>query len=363
MKTIASMSSLLALLLTAAAASAAPEQKGPPPAPVQVETAVSTNLAPTASASGTVFSRNDAQLSAETAGRLTWVAEIGSRVGKDDVVARIDDTATRLQRDAAKAQVQRAEAQLKYLDRELVRLQSLAKENNAAISALEQTESQRDVARADLAAASASLAELQDRLDKARIRAPFDGIVTSREKNVGERLQVGEVVTRIVDPDSLEVITRAPLTSGTHVQTGDSIQLIAGDRLSTGKVRTVVPFGDARNHLIELRIEVPAGEWTVGESLRVAVPIASSESVIAVPRDALVLRREGVHVFRVDDNGKAEQVSVKPGAGSGELVAVTGNLEAGDKVIVRGAERLRSGQQVRILDEEATAKSRSSNSN
>lgn len=334
------------------AGQAAEERRGPPPAPVKVEAAIMTELAPTASASGTVYSRNDAQLAAEGSGRLTWVADVGTRVAAGEVLARIDDTSVRLQRDAASAQVQRAQAQLKFLERELKRLQALAKQNNAAISALEQTESQRDVARADLAAARANLAELQDQLGKMSLKAPFDGVVTARNKNVGERVQTGEVITRVVDPDQLEVIARAPLRSGTFVAEGDSIELRIGEEIRSGTVRTVVPFGDARNHLIEMRIDVAADEWTIGQALRVAVPIAEPESVLAIPRDALVLRREGAYLFRVGSDDTAEQVYVSLGAGAGKFVAVSGALEAGDRVIVRGAERLRPGQPVRILDED-----------
>ncbi|MDX1443780.1 MAG: efflux RND transporter periplasmic adaptor subunit [Gammaproteobacteria bacterium] len=358
----------LLLLLTASIASeqeaiGAEAPQGPPPAPVRVATAVSTDLAPTASASGTVYSRNDAQLAAEATGRLTWVADVGARLASGEPVARIDDTQLRLQRDAARAQVQRAEAQLKFLERELKRLTSLADQNNAAISAKEQTESQRDVARADLAAARANLAELEDRLSKTRLTAPFDGIVTAREKNIGERVQLGEIIVRLVDPNDLEVIARAPLSSGRHVNEGDTIALTTGEERRTGTVRSIVPFGDARNHLIELRIDVPANEWTVGEALRVAVPMASPERVIAVPRDALVLRREGAHVYRVDENGSAEQVSVLTGAGAGDLVAVEGGIEAGDRVVIRGGERLRPGQPVRILDDDSNAANANANAN
>ena len=343
--------SLLVSALLPAAVQAGPQQ-GPPPAPVRVDLVVQTDLAPTASATGTVFSRNEADLSAEATGRLTWVADVGTRMQQGDVIARIDNTSVRLQRDAAAAQVQRAQAQVTYLEKETVRLNELAANNNAAQSALEQTTSNRDVARADLAAARANLAELEDRLRKTELLAPFNGVVTSRSSNIGERVQNGDTIVRLVDPDNLEVIARAPLTASTHVREGDSILLRNGDKQEQGIVRTVVPFGDARNHLIELRIDIDATRWTVGEALRVAVPIADARTVIAVPRDSLVLRREGAHVFRVTDAGNAEQVNVIAGAGSGNLVAVEGDLQAGDLVIVRGAERLRPGQPVSILNPE-----------
>jgi multidrug efflux pump subunit AcrA (membrane-fusion protein) len=102
--------------------------------------------------------------------------------------------------------------------------------------------------------------------------------------------------------------------------------------------------------MFELRLDIQAAPWRIGENVRLSVPSAMPSQVLEVPRDALVLRREGATVFRIDENGVAEQVEVIPGLGAGDLVAVTGRLVAGDRVVVRGAERLRAGQQVNILN-------------
>ena len=118
-----------------------------------------------------------------------------------------------------------------------------------------------------------------------------------------------------------------------------------------GTVRTMVPFGDGRSHMFELRIDISPVPWRVGESVRLAVPTAEPVEVLAVPRDALVLRRDGATVFRITEDGTAERVPVQPGLGDGMLIGVTGGLNRGDRVVVRGAERLRPGQPVRILDD------------
>jgi multidrug efflux pump subunit AcrA (membrane-fusion protein) len=70
-----------------------------------------------------------------------------------------------------------------------------------------------------------------------------------------------------------------------------------------------------------------------------------------VPRDALVLRRDGVSIFRVDGNNLAEQVSVTTGIAEGDYIEVSGGIMPGDRVIIRGSERLRSGQAVKISEE------------
>ena len=69
-----------------------------------------------------------------------------------------------------------------------------------------------------------------------------------------------------------------------------------------------------------------------------------------VPRDAMVLRPDGISVFVVDADQKAQQITVTTGIGAGELIEVFGNLKSGDNVIVRGNERIRPGQSVAIME-------------
>jgi hypothetical protein len=83
-------------------------------------------------------------------------------------------------------------------------------------------------------------------------------------------------------------------------------------------------------------------------TLRVAVPMDEVREVLAVPRDALVLRPEGVTVFVVDSNNQAQQVQVRTGVGAGDQIEVSGAISAGDTVVIRGNERLRPGQAVTV---------------
>jgi multidrug efflux pump subunit AcrA (membrane-fusion protein) len=79
------------------------------------------------------------------------------------------------------------------------------------------------------------------------------------------------------------------------------------------------------------------------------LPSDKERAAIAVPRDALVLRNDGTYVFRVNEEGKAERLSVKTGESQGELVEeLSGALAAGDLLVTRGAERLEPGQRVMI---------------
>jgi RND family efflux transporter MFP subunit len=192
-------------------------------------------------------------------------------------------------------------------------------------------------------------------LARTRIVAPFPGIVTERILSTGEHVTAGDPVVRLVQPDDLEVVARAPLASIDYIAEGTELVVIGDRYRGAGPVRTLVPFRDGRSHLFEVRVALAPTPWRVGESVRLVVPSAEPIEVLAVPRDALVLRREGTSVFRILDDDTAERVSVTTGLGSGGLIQITGGIAAGDRVVIRGAERLRPGQKVSILADAPTA--------
>jgi len=320
------------------------------PALVKVSVASVKDMASEILVPGTVVSRNDARLSAEVDGRLTSVADVGTVFASGEVVAEIESTALRLQMAELEAEVTRAEARLRFLDSEEKRFEKLAQSNLAAITQLEQTQSDRDVARGDLEVAKARLEQTADRLARTRIRAPFDGVVVERLMTTGERAVEGSNVVRLVDQQNLEVVARAPLEYFAFVRPGQSLSIRAGGDPAQAEVRTVVAVGDENTHQFELRLDLVDAHFPVGQTLRVAVPTSDKREVLTVPRDALVLRPEGHSVFVVDANNQAQQVTVTVGTGQGDDIEVLGGLSAGDRVVIRGNERLQPGQAVTILD-------------
>ena len=320
------------------------------PALVKVAVASFKDMAPVTLVPGTVVSRNDARLSAEVPGRLTSVSDVGTLVTKGEPVADIEDTSLRLQNAELQAQLIRAEARLRFLESEEQRFKKLAESNLAAITQLEQTQSDRDVARGDLAVARARLQQNEDQLTRTRILAPYDGVIVERLMTPGERVDEGSNVVRLVDQGNLEVIARAPLEYFSFVERNQILDLRAGSQSVFGIVRTVVAVGDENTHQFELRLDLEGNPFPVGQTLRVSIPTSDSREVLTVPRDALVLRPEGQSVFVVDANNQAQQVQVTVGVGQGDDIEVFGAVSAGDRVIIRGNERLQPGQDVSIMD-------------
>lgn len=340
---------LLAILILPLTSSLALAQGGMPPANVRVATAGLQLLAPVTQVPGTVVSRDDARLSAEVSGRLLDVADVGTVAKQGDVIARIEDTSLKLRKDELQAEVERAQARLKFLENEEGRYVKLAASNLAALTKLEETRSDRDVASGDLRIAESRLAQVDDQLSRTQIKAPFSGIVVERLMMPGERVDVGVHVVRMVDQQSLEIVARAPLEYFSYLQPGTELEVRAGEVNSLGKVRTVVAVGSENTHQFELRLDIASNQFPVGKTLRVAVPTSNAREALVVPRDALVLRPDGITIFLIDPDNVARQVVVTTGIGTNDKIEVVGDVHAGDTVVIRGNERLRAGQTVAIL--------------
>ncbi|MGB0515184.1 MAG: efflux RND transporter periplasmic adaptor subunit, partial [Wenzhouxiangellaceae bacterium] len=320
-------------------------------APVEIEQARVITMAPTMQVAGTVLSRSDALLSAEVEGRLLEVAEVGQRFAEGDVLARVEDTALRLRAEELEAEIGSVEARLRFLEAELARYQSLAQSNLASQTQIEQTRADRDVALGNLRVARSRLAQVQDQIDRTRVRAPFDGIVAQRLVEAGERVGTGTEVLRAYNPDNLEVVARAPLSFYRYVQPGDELAVRVNEEVIAAPLRTLVSQGTETVHVFELRLDMNQ-RLPVGQTVRVTIPTADVREVLAVPRDALVLRGDGASVYIVDEENTARQIRVAVGIGSENLIEVKGPIQPGDRVVIRGNERLRAGQSVQVITRE-----------
>jgi RND family efflux transporter MFP subunit len=339
------MKPLHVLTSLAVLAGAVQAADAPPPVPVVVTTARAEKLAASLSATGTVVSRNDARISAEVPGTLAWIAEPGTVVKRGELLARIDTERLALTLRDNEAALRRLEAQLTLLTTQRTRLQTLG--NVVSQSQFDEAQSRERMAEQDVE--QARVARDRARLDLARaaVRAPFAGIVAERLQQSGEYVAGGAPLLRLVNDRELEVVARAPLGTADRVIAGSAVNLVDGERLAAGKVRAVIPVGDDRSRMVELRIALTS-PWRVGTPVRVEIAPDNVRPVVTVPRDAVILRQGASYVMRVRPDNTAERVAVNLGPGRENHVQIDGSLRAGDRVIIRGAERLEPGQAVKV---------------
>lgn len=321
-----------------------------PPARVEVAAAEMQDLAPLVDVSGTVVSLNDSRIASEVEGVLTWLADVGAAVDAGDTIARIDPQLIRISVTRAEANLAGLETDLQYRQRQLERMRELAEKNNASKTLLDEASAQRDQAKHLLADASAALERAQADLQRTTIRAPFSGHVTARLASVGEYLGVGEDVIRLVDTHQIEIALPASIGLSSYIKPGMRVAVRNGQVEREHPVRTIVPVGDAVSRMVEVRLSAGDSEWLVGTPVQVRVPSGEAVSTVAVPRDALVERGGQTFLYRIAEDNTAEQLVVEPTAVVGLWVGIADGVAAGDRVIVRGAERLQPGQAVEIIE-------------
>lgn len=324
----------------------------PPAKPVQVETVQKTLFSPTVDIVGTIYSRNNVKLTAGVSGRVDWVVEPGTFVSQGDEVAKFDQLPLKLQQAEQQAVIKRANINLKYLERELARLKELRQTNSASVFQYDQTQSQFDLAHADLEIAQLKLQQVEDQLDRTIVRAPFDGVITERLREAGGDVNRSEVLVHMLDTENLEGRVFVPVKYLPFLRLAKSIKVSANNYSVDAQIKAIIPAADMRSQSFELRVSLPNETnsiWTAGQLIKATMPVQAPQESLTVHRDALILRSEGTFVVVIDKDNKAHRQQVIVGEGLNDWVSISSDaLQEGDRVATRGAERLVEGQTVTI---------------
>jgi RND family efflux transporter MFP subunit len=350
---------------------------------VAVETAAVTSAYPSQAltvlnATGYVVAQRKAAVASKATGRLEWLGVMeGSRVKQGEVIARLESRdvgASREQAAAsvkvAAANVEQAQAELREAERNVARSRELAEKRYISESALDTAVARFDKARAGLRSNEAALGVAQANLkaaevsfDQTLIRAPFDGVVLTKNANVGDNITPfssavdtkGAVVT-MADMTTLEVEADVAESSLGKIRVGQpcEIQLDAvPDTRFPGVVNRIVPTVDRAKATVLVKVKfVERDERVLPDmSAKVAflereVPAADRKPVTAVPKQAVVERDGTKAVFALRD-GRAVRTPVTTGRALGDLVEVSG-IAAGEKVVVKPLDKLADGARVKV---------------
>lgn len=339
----------LAVLLAAApvAISAAPL------AAVQTAEVEQRAVAPAYLAVGSVVSRYDAKIAAQTAGRVLWSAELGAARQQGEPLLQLDAADLELQRQLDEAELARLQAQRDYLDKQVTRLAQLRQRDSSSQMELDRLEAERSALQQQTVAAQVRLAQTDLALQRCEVVAPFAGVVAERLVQTGEYVSAGQAVARLVSTAQLEGSVLAPVATLRYSELGSTVAVRGDDAEQLAPISRIVPVADRVSRLVEVRVALDQAHWVVGQPLRIALAIGAPQQALTVPRDALVLREGESYVMAVDGQQQVVKVPLQLGFGEQHFVAVepvgAAQLQPGDRVVVRGAERLRPGQQVKVL--------------
>ncbi|MFT5758629.1 MAG: multidrug efflux system membrane fusion protein [Alteromonadaceae bacterium] len=326
---------------------------------VSVEAAKIEQVNPTMWLPGNVISRKNAPISAEQTGQLLWVEDVGSQVEQGQVIAKIDNRHLKLQLAQQHAQVKQHQADVTYLTSQKKRMSTLSQKNNTAVSELERIVKDLVVAENEVVALKMLAKQTELAIDKTHIVAPFNGNISERFVHVGELISIGRPLVQLVDTNNLDIKIAAPIAIASYLTADAQVMVKWQDKLIELPIRTWSKAGNQSSRTFDVRLSADNLNLLAGTAVTVSLPKQSAGKATLVPRDALILRERETFVLTIDENEQAKKVNVMVGQGVGRWVSVTGALWAGDEVIVRGGERLQSGQKVRIykgLIAEATAK-------
>lgn len=216
-------------------------------------------------------------------------------------------------------------------------------------------------ARARVAMQQAVADKLADQLGKHTIKAPFDGYIVAEHTEVGQWVQRGELVAEVIALSEVDIVAQVLENHAPHLQLGQSVRIevpALPEEVFTGTVVSVVPQADVRSRTFPVGIRVQNVISESGPLLksgmlaRATLPTGPETQAMLVPKDALVLGGPQPSVYAVvpADSGAAtvRPVPVQLGVASGPLIQVVGELKPGDQVVVRGNERLRPGQEIKV---------------
>jgi RND family efflux transporter MFP subunit len=354
-------------------------------APITVDTANVTSAFPSQSftvlnATGRVVAWRKAAVSTKATGRLEWLGvQEGSRVRSGEVIARLESLDVAAARDsaqaavnAAKANLEQGEAELREAESAYGRAQDLHAKKFISESSLDTAKARAEKARASVSSlwAAIGVAEANVRsasvsVEQTLIRAPFDGIVLTKNANVGDIItpfssaadSKGAVVN-MADMDTLEVEADVAESSIGKIREGmpTEVQLDAYPELRLlGEVSRVVPTVDRSKATLLVKVAfrekdprvLPDMSAKVGFLER--VPEANERKAVAAVRpEAIAKRGERSVLFVLDKDNRVKETPVKVARRLGDLVEVEG-VKAGDRVALSPPEKLRDGATVALL--------------
>lgn len=284
---------------------------------------------------GVVEAVQQATLSAQTNGRVVAVArDVNDRVAAGDVLVRLSAVEQQAGVDAARAQVRAAEASATEADANYRRFANLAKDQFVSKAQLDQARMARDSAAAARDAARAQLANAGQQTGYTTVRAPYAGIVATRDVEPGESVALGQTLMTVFAPDALRIDVAVPQSEAEAIRAHPVAVVVFDDgrRIDAAAV-TVFPAADASTHAMRIRVQLPALDAPPqpGLTAKVAFPAVKGAAFPRVPASALVRRGEVAAVYVLGD-GRLSLRQVRLGDAAGDQVDVISGLKPGDRV-------------------------------
>ncbi|HRI75522.1 MAG TPA: efflux RND transporter periplasmic adaptor subunit [Alphaproteobacteria bacterium] len=310
--------------------------------PVYVTLAKEGRIYDSVEALGTANSTESVNITANVSDLLREIRFAdGQHVKKDDVIAVLE------QRELL-AQLAAARARLEQENRELARLEGLLRDKAVPRQDYDQRLTSLEITKREVE-------EIEARIAYRTITAPFDGVVGVRMISVGALVQPGQVITTLDDISSIKLDFTVPSAYLPSLKPGVAIEA-ESDALSglvfRGQVESVNTRVDPVTRAVLVRAVLPNADGQLKPGLLLRVRLIKNErSGIILPEESILQRQKNHYVLVVGEDGdKVEERQVTVGARLPGRVEITKGVDAGERVIVRGLNRVRAGQAVNVAE-------------
>src|SRR5882757_7850384 len=306
---------------------------------------------------GSVQAYNEAMIFARTNGYLRqWHTDIGTRVTKGQLLAEIDTPEVDQQLRQARADLATAQANFQLAHTTDQRWRELLTTNSVSHQAADSAAGDASAKKAALASAEANVARLSDLESFKRLLAPFDGVVTSRNTDIGSLINAGQgsALFRVADTSKLRVYVLVPQLYAANTTPGLQADLTFPERPGKIYPAQVVRTADAldptsRTLQVELLVDNPAGDLFPGAYAQVHFNLQRGSGSLSVPANAVLFRSTDLQVAVVGADNRVTLKNITTGRDSGTSLEVLAGLTAGEDIIVNPSDSLETGSRVRVL--------------
>jgi RND family efflux transporter MFP subunit len=310
---------------------------------------------------GDIRAFSDAPIFARTNGYLRrWTVDIGEHVKKGQLLAEIDAPEINDQLRQARADEQTARANYLLAKTTAERWEQMAKNNSVSRQETDEKNGDMLAKQAALNASQANVSRLSQLVSFQKIYAPFDGVVTARNTDVGQLIDAGSGTAgrelfHVQDPTTLRVFVDVPQAYARLVHVGLPAELLLTEqherRFEGVTVRTAGAVDPvARTMRVEVQVKNPAGELLAGAYAQVRFKLTSAEPGLMLPGNALLFRPEGVRAATVDANSRVKLLPVVLGTDYGTRVSIVSGLTGDERVIINPPDSIIDGTAVRVSD-------------
>ena len=326
----------------------------PPPTRVAVAQVFEKEVAPTTPLVGVVDFDQSAGISSQISGLMVSHRMVeGQVVRKGDLLAQLNTEFLQKDIKVIDQQIVQLDIRIEKAQKNLKRFETLFKEDATSEKEYDDLAFERRELRVEKQTLQVTRAKKKLELDKSGIRAPFDGLVVERFKDIGEWISPDDPICLLAAVG--QTVIKVPVSEGLirYVKSGQAVAVTidALDRKFQGHVRTIVPKVDPKSKTFELNVGIEFVEGLLQNmSASINVPSGHQKKLKMIKRDAIVRFQGKTFVYTVKEE-KAKMLPVQVVAVDGEYLGVdASNITTGMPVVVDGNERLQPDQAVQIVD-------------